>query len=431
MPKMTSLRKSVQKASRVPSRMVQRKGEPADRATALHPLLRLQQTAGNQAVGRLIQTKLRVGQPGDRYEQEADRVADVVMRMPEPRLAARAAVSGRSQGVPIQRVSQECEEEMRRQPIDEEEEEETLQAQAIPGRTPQVTPEVQAHINAVLGGGQPLPASVRAVFGPRFGYNFSHVRIHADARAAESAQAVKARAFTIGQHMVFGKGQYAPGTMTGNKLIAHELAHVIQNRRHSTLPKAVTIQRQVIEFEPHEIRIPEARRRRILERAGWRQTNVIVTLHDFLGEPLKVHRVFAEFRAPGVAATHEIGDVHRGVVIWSNVWLQPEGAVRLFAVKLGEAALVPEGISDYTLPTPGALRLAARQRSREVTVTATTSEEAAAKVGVKGTFGVDFKVFKAGGEISEEVSRRRGVSLAESWKVILPTSTFDVSQAER
>jgi hypothetical protein len=73
---------------------------------------------------------------------------------------------------------------------------------------------------------------------PRFGHDFSQVRVHADARAAESAEAVNARAFTVGQHIVFGAGLYAPSTRAGQHLLAHELTHVTQQRG------AADIQRQ-------------------------------------------------------------------------------------------------------------------------------------------------------------------------------------------
>jgi Domain of unknown function (DUF4157) len=63
---------------------------------------------------------------------------------------------------------------------------------------------------------------------PRFGHNFSHVQIHADEKAAESAAKVGARAYTVGQNIVFGQDQYAPGTKEGQQLLAHELAHTIQ-----------------------------------------------------------------------------------------------------------------------------------------------------------------------------------------------------------
>jgi hypothetical protein len=76
--------------------------------------------------------------------------------------------------------------------------------------------------------GQPLDQTSRAVMEPRFGRDFSSVRIHTDARAAESASAVNALAYTVGQNVVFGGGQYAPGTLAGQRLLAHELTHVVQ-----------------------------------------------------------------------------------------------------------------------------------------------------------------------------------------------------------
>ncbi len=76
--------------------------------------------------------------------------------------------------------------------------------------------------------GQPLDAQTRAFFEPRFGHDFSQVRVHTDARAAESSQAVNALAYTVGRQVVFGAGQYAPETSAGQKLLAHELTHVVQ-----------------------------------------------------------------------------------------------------------------------------------------------------------------------------------------------------------
>jgi hypothetical protein len=76
--------------------------------------------------------------------------------------------------------------------------------------------------------GQPLDAGTRAFMEPRFGHDFSRVRVHTDARAVESAHAVNALAYTVGRDVVFGAGQYAPGTMEGKRLMAHELTHVVQ-----------------------------------------------------------------------------------------------------------------------------------------------------------------------------------------------------------
>jgi hypothetical protein len=77
--------------------------------------------------------------------------------------------------------------------------------------------------------GRPLDAVTRAVLEPRFGHDFSRVRVHVDAKAARSAQAVDALAYTVGEHIVFGAGQYAPGASGGLRLLAHELTHVVQH----------------------------------------------------------------------------------------------------------------------------------------------------------------------------------------------------------
>jgi rubredoxin len=195
-------------------------GSSADR------ILQLQRTAGNQAVQRLIksgalQAKLKVGQPNDIYEQEADRVAEQVMRMPEPQASNETKAPKRNTDNPIQRKCPECK-------LKKEEEEKILQAKEISGSAPEVTPELEASISAVRGGGQPLPESTRAFFEPRFGQDFSRVRIHTDANAAESARAMNAMAFIIGHDISFGTGKYDHRTHNDKLLLAHELTHTIQ-----------------------------------------------------------------------------------------------------------------------------------------------------------------------------------------------------------
>lgn len=101
-----------------------------------------------------------------------------------------------------------------------------LQPKGASGQIPKVAPETETLVHALKGSGQPLSDSLRASFEPRFGKDFSGVRIHADAE--EAAIAVDARAYTVGKDVVFGKGEYAPGTIEGQRLIAHELTHVVQ-----------------------------------------------------------------------------------------------------------------------------------------------------------------------------------------------------------
>ena len=89
--------------------------------------------------------------------------------------------------------------------------------------------EIPSIVNDVLSStGQPLDAGTRGRMEPLFGHDFSNVRVHTDARSADSAQAVDALAYTVGQDMVFGPGQYAPETSSGQRLLAHELTHVTQ-----------------------------------------------------------------------------------------------------------------------------------------------------------------------------------------------------------
>jgi hypothetical protein len=79
-------------------------------------------------------------------------------------------------------------------------------------------------------GGEPLDTAVRDAMEPRFRHDFSEVRVHADDRAATSADQMSSRAYTLGTHIVFGTGMYKPGNAEGRRLIAHELAHVVQQR---------------------------------------------------------------------------------------------------------------------------------------------------------------------------------------------------------
>ncbi|HYK05706.1 MAG TPA: DUF4157 domain-containing protein [Thermoanaerobaculia bacterium] len=95
-------------------------------------------------------------------------------------------------------------------------------AGGAPARVPSVVHDVLA------SGGRPLDEGTRADMESRFGHDFGRVRVHDDTRAAESAGAVAARAYTVGDHMVFAPGMYAPGSPSGQRLLAHELTHVVQ-----------------------------------------------------------------------------------------------------------------------------------------------------------------------------------------------------------
>lgn len=107
----------------------------------------------------------------------------------------------------------------------------SIHAKELAGRKPEITPELFEELRERRDVGGALPGPVRRDMEPRFGHTFSGVRIHTDDKAAQMAHALGARAFTAGENIMFGVGEYRPSTLEGRGLIAHELTHVVQNRR--------------------------------------------------------------------------------------------------------------------------------------------------------------------------------------------------------
>jgi hypothetical protein len=164
-------------------------------------------------IGGAIQTKLAINTPGDDYEQDADRVADQVVRMPEPQLQRTSACGG---SCPNRITNQGSQGQLLTKHMQSQDISET----AVPPIIEQV----------MSSPGRSLDSTTRRFMEPRFGYDFSSVRVHSDARAAQSADAVSARAYAVGNNLVFCRGEYVPETAQGRSLIAHELAHVVQQR---------------------------------------------------------------------------------------------------------------------------------------------------------------------------------------------------------
>ncbi len=167
-----------------------------------------------------VQAKLRVDQPGDRFEQEANRIADVVMRMPETGVIREARTLTQP---PTRRTCSDCEEQ-------EGDAERTIQTKRLGDQIPGGNVRPAAGMRSLKSGGQPLPEAERSFFESRFGHDFSQVRVHTDTRAAKAARDIHAQAFTTGWHLFFGAGRYSPGGAAGRHLLAHELTHVIQQR---------------------------------------------------------------------------------------------------------------------------------------------------------------------------------------------------------
>ncbi|HEV7745427.1 MAG TPA: DUF4157 domain-containing protein [Pyrinomonadaceae bacterium] len=195
-------------------------------AEASHEQNSLWQTLALNAAA--IQTKLSISQPDDPYEQEADRVADRVMRMATPPSGAQSPPpqSGNIKlsyptfgSREVQRKCDHCEEE------EEEKKLQRTEASRHSDTASNPPPSVDQTLSST---GQPLDSNTRAFFGPRFGRDFSDVRVHDDASADASARSVNALAFTVGHHVAFRGGQYSPNTQGGQRLLAHELAHVVQ-----------------------------------------------------------------------------------------------------------------------------------------------------------------------------------------------------------
>ncbi len=162
--------------------------------------------------------KLSINAPGDAYEHQADAMADKVMRMEEEEemMQAKPLESG------IQRKCAACAEE-----------EENLQAKPLM-RMPageggyEASPVLREQLQRSKGSGGPLPDAIQARMGRAFGADFSNVRVHTGGQAAAMSQSIQAKAFTHGSDVYFNKGQYQPGTSAGGHLLAHELAHVVQ-----------------------------------------------------------------------------------------------------------------------------------------------------------------------------------------------------------
>lgn len=176
-----------------------------------------------------IQPKLKVNQIRDDYELEADAMADRVMGMPDPLLYPNTFYKA---DTPIlQRKCAHCEKEEKEQYVHRKENHSGI---------PQKESALEDYVSSLDHAGAALSIETRSFFEPRFGYDFSNVKVHTDPTAAKSAQSINALAYTKGNNIVFNNGQYAPETEHGKKLIGHELTHVVQQRNRTAL-----IQRQM------------------------------------------------------------------------------------------------------------------------------------------------------------------------------------------
>jgi hypothetical protein len=183
-----------------------------------------------------IQPKLSIGPVDDLYEREADHVAEQIVQRKEQSFFFSPSINNIST---IQKKCAACESE-----------EEKIQRKEKGSSEI----EIPAIVNDVLNtSGKPLDNDIRADVEPKFGYDFSNVKIHTDEVAAKSAQSLNALAYTSGSSIVFNEGQYQPSSQEGKKLLAHELTHVVQQSQSSQ-----TVQRQPKPLQPQPAPPPKA-----------------------------------------------------------------------------------------------------------------------------------------------------------------------------
>ena len=229
-------------------------------------------SASPQTNGLSIQPKLSIGEPGDRYEQEADRVASVVVQ----RINAPS-----STGESVQREAMPEEEDelqmkpladsIQRQEDDEEElqmksladsiqrveidDEEELQMKSQVQRREAIgggeaSTDLESSINSARVGGQAIADNIREPMEVAFGTDFSGVKVHTDGQSDQLNRSIQARAFTTGQDVFFRQGEYNPGSRGGQELLAHELTHVVQQNRGAVQRSRVNSPQHLSETAP-------------------------------------------------------------------------------------------------------------------------------------------------------------------------------------
>ncbi|MBD2189328.1 DUF4157 domain-containing protein [Pseudanabaena sp. FACHB-723] len=175
-----------------------------------------------------IQAKLNIGEPNDKYEQEADATAAKVVQQ----------INTIPQNQSVQRQDSMEEDELHMKPIstlqrDVMEEEDELQAKSLVQRREnldggEASTDLESSIQSARGSGQPLDVNLQAKMGQAMGADFSGVKVHTDSQSDQLNKSIQAKAFTTGQDLFFRQGEYNPSSRGGQELIAHELTHVVQ-----------------------------------------------------------------------------------------------------------------------------------------------------------------------------------------------------------
>jgi len=198
-----------------------------DTAVQAKPMNRLQTLQAKRM--SMIQAKLSIGEPNDKYEQEADATASKVVQQ----------INSPTHDKSVQReAAMEEEEELQMKPIssiqrESMEEEEELQMKSLVQRREnlgggEASLDLESSIQSARGGGQSLDPNLQNKMGEAMGADFSGVKVHTDSQSDQLNKSIQAKAFTTGQDVFFRQGAYNPSSNSGQELIAHELTHVVQ-----------------------------------------------------------------------------------------------------------------------------------------------------------------------------------------------------------
>jgi hypothetical protein len=218
-----------------------------------------------------FQAKLTVNSPGDEYEQEADATAEQVMQMSSSLSFFKPALPS------VQKKCRQCEDD------------EKVHRKETGAKEEGTSSSFDRYVSSLDASGEPLPESTRQFFEPRFGKDFSDVRLHRDAKAASSAQSIQALAYTSGSNIVFNAGQYAPESTEGKKLLAHELTHVVQQK------KAPSIQRK-IKIGDTVMTVDEQYKKTVKDAFGDVGLKIMLSLHNDGNDPVYQFNNWEEYR---------------------------------------------------------------------------------------------------------------------------------------
>lgn len=302
-------------------------------------------TAGFNFAQIDIHPKWKVSQPGDVYEQEADRVAEQVMSTSTPDWNPIVATAKEQS---IGRICSVCEMKDQKSKLD-------IKRKPLTVSDPDLSNEIS---HTKLSDGIPLNPNTKEFMESRFGHDFSKVRIHTAEAAARTAESINARAYTIGNNIFFGEGQYRPHTRIGRWLLSHELAHVVQqyggNSAAPLTPSATHISRQVVTSEKtepkgHIDQVDEilADRLRLFDVRVWGDRYVAIL--DRTRNPWSERYTPQALTAAGFAAVVQYmaespPTVSHIIAIYDEMRRDPVKSIT-FPTKLGPAAVDPQYIT--------------------------------------------------------------------------------------